>query len=539
MVKLIAMRPKITNFGFWLTAFVGIVSCGQQHPVGVTESIETVLRRGLGGEPASLDPAAAVDTFSTQILQDVYEGLTVESSSGEVIPGVATSWQVDQTGTKYTFQLRKDALWSNGKHIRAQDFATAWKRVLDPKRGSPVANDLRLIEGAVEIMSGRAAPNSLGVETPTDEVLVVNLVQPAPFFPELVAHSSAFPVYSEESARSHDGGSWVSNGPYLLSSWQPGSQIVLTRNQRYWDAKTVHVPSVQYHFAPDQNAQFAAYRAGQLDMTDTIPPNAIASIRSEHPSEIVIAPYLATAYYGLNFDRPPFKGNKQLRQALAMAIDRARLVEALGLGQISALGFVPPNSWNYSPQRWTWESLSNTDRIAEAKKLYAEAGYSSRRPLALRLLYNSNPEIKQTALIIAAMWKEVLGVDTEFIDEEFRVYLQSRHDKAKWEVVRLAWNADYSDASNFLEIFRSTSPNNDTGYSDQGVDTLLDDAGKSVDPDVRRRLLETAERSVLDAYPIIPLYFLVSKRLVKPYVVGVKPNPLDRVYSKSITIASH
>jgi oligopeptide transport system substrate-binding protein len=533
------MRLKITFFGFWLTAFVVLVSCSQQHPPSVAAPAEVVLRRGLGGEPSSLDPAAAVDTFSTQILQDVYEGLTVESSSGDVIPGVATSWQVDQTGTKYTFQLRKDALWSNGKHIRAQDFANAWKRVVDPKRGSPVANDLRLIVGAGEIMSGRAHPSSLGVETPTDEVLVVNLVQPAPFFPELVAHSAAFPVYSEESARSHDAGSWVSNGPYVLSNWQPGSQIVLTQNRKYWDADTVHVPAVQYHFAPDQNAQFAAYRAGQLDMTDTIPSNAIASIRAEHPNEIVIAPYLATAYYGLNFDRPPFKGNKQLRQALAMAIDRVRLVDALGLGQIRALGFIPPSLWNYSPQRWTWESLSDTDRIAEARKLYAGAGYSSQRPLALRLLYNSNPEIKQTALVIAAMWKEVLGVETEFIDEEFRVYLQSRHDKTKWEVVRLAWNADYNDASNFLEIFRSNSPNNDTGYSDQALDTLLDDAGKSGDPDVRRRLLEAAERSVLDAYPIIPLYFLVSKRLVKPYVVGVKPNPLDRVYSRSISIAPH
>jgi oligopeptide transport system substrate-binding protein len=533
------MRLKSIRLAVWLATLVVVASCNRQQPPDSARLVEAVLRRGLGGEPASLDPAAAVDTFSTQILQDVYEGLTVESSSGDVIPGIATSWQVDQTGTKYTFQLRKDALWSNGKPIRAQDFANAWKRVLDPKRGSPVANDLRLIVGAGEIMSGRAPPSSLGVATPTDEVLVVNLVQPAPFFPELVAHSAAFPVYSEESASSHDARSWVSNGPYLLSSWQPGSQIVLVRNKHYWDANTVHVPTVQYHFAPDQNAQFAAYRAGQFDMTDTIPSNAIASIRTEHPSEIVIAPYLATAYYGLNFERPPFKGNKQLRQALAMAIDRARLVEAMGLGQIGALGFVPPSSWNYSPQRWTWESLSDADRIAEARKLYANAGYSPQRPLALRLLYNSNPEIKQTALIIAAMWKEVLGVETEFIDEEFRVYLQSRHDKTKWDVVRLAWNADYSDASNFLEIFRSSSPNNDTGYSDPVLDKLLDDAGNSVDPDVRRRLLETAERSVLDSYPIIPLYFLVSKRLVKPYVVGVKPNPLDRVYSRSISIAPH
>jgi oligopeptide transport system substrate-binding protein len=486
-----------------------------------------------------LDPSTAVDTFSTQVLQDLYEGLTVESASGEVAPGVAASWRVDASGTQYTFQLRPDARWSNGIRIRSHDFAAAWKRVLDPKQGSPVANDLRLIVGATEIMSGKSLPSSLGVATPSDDVLVVNLVQPAPFFPELVAHSVAFPIYSQESARSHNPDNWVSNGPYVLSNWQPGTRIVLKRNNTYWDEKSVRIEMVDYEFAPDQNAQFAAYRAGQLDMTDTIPANVIASIRAEHPKEVVIAPYLATAYYGLNVEHAPFQGNQKLRQALAMAIDRERLVAALGLGQIQAFGIVPPSSWNYTPQRWSWETLGSADRVATARKLYAAAGYSSNKPLGLRVLYNSNPEIKQTALIIAAMWKDTLGIDTELIDEEFRVYLQSRHDKKKWDVVRLAWNADYNDASNFLDIFRSESANNDTGYNNPTLDRLLDKAGDSVNPNQRRDLLEAAEKTILDDYPVIPIYFLVSKRLVKPYVVGVNPNPLDRLSSKSISILPH
>lgn len=534
------MRIKSNHLGVLLASLVATVSCSKQLPsTSGAVSTPSVLRRGIGGEPASLDPASAVDTFSTQVLQDLYEGLTVESSSGEVTPGVAASWQVDASGTKYTFRLRTDARWSNGNRIRAQDFASAWKRVLDPKQGSPVANDLRLIVGATEIMSGKALSSSLGISTPSDDVLVVNLVQPAPFFPELVAHSVAFPIYSQDSARSHNPEDWVSNGPYVLSTWQPGTRIVLKRNEMYWDKKSVRIEIVDYEFAPDQNAQFAAYRAGQLDMTDTIPANAIESIRADHPKEIVVAPYLATAYYGLNFQHAPFKGNPKLRQALAMAIDRQRLVAALGLGQIQAFGIVPPSSWNYIPQRWSWETLSAADREATARKLYADAGYSSYKPLSLRVLYNSNPEIKHTALIIAAMWKDTLGIDTELIDEEFRVYLQSRHDKKKWDVVRLAWNADYNDASNFLEIFRSESANNDTGYNNPMLDRLLDKAGNSVDPNLRRDLLEAAEKTVLDDYPVIPIYFLVSKRLVKPYIVGVNPNPLDRLSSKSISILAH
>jgi oligopeptide transport system substrate-binding protein len=299
------------------------------------------------------------------------------------------------------------------------------------------------------------------------------------------------------------------------------------------------IEQVKYQFAPDQNAQYAAYRAGQLDMTDTVPPNAIASLRQEHSQELVIAPYLATAYYGLNLSVQPLKTNLKLRKSLSMAIDRRRLVAALALGQTGAYGFVPPGTWNYEPQHWDWETLADADRIAEAKHLYLDAGYSQAKPLHLRLLFNSNPSIKQTAIMVAAMWNEVLGVDTTLTDEEFRVFLQSRHDKSKWDVVRLAWNADYNDASNFLDIFRDKSSNNDTGYANRNFDSSLDEAAQTVDPEMRRELLQGAERIVLADYPVIPLYFFVSKRLVKPYILGVKPNALDRVGSKSLVILPH
>jgi oligopeptide transport system substrate-binding protein len=518
---------------------VSALAACNRSPEAEPPKANLVLKRGLGGEPSTLDPAAAVDNFSTQLIQDLYEGLTVESPSGSASPGIASSWQVDASGKKYTFLLRPDARWSNGKQVTGQDFVNAWQRVLDPAHGSPVANDLRLISGAAEILAGLSPPSSLGVTSPSQDVLVVNLTQPAPFFPELVAHSSTFPIYSEESARSHSPTAWVSDGPYTLQNWQPGTRIDLKRNEHYWDKKAVQIDTVQYLFASDQTAQYAAYRSGQLDMTDTIPPNAVALIRKEHPDEVVIAPYLGVAYYGLNFQHRPFDTNRKLAQALAMAVDRERLVNILALGQVGAFGIVPPGTWNYTPQKWDWAHLSDVDRVAAARKVYADAGYSRQTPLVLRLLYNSNPEIKQTALIVAAMWKEVLGVETALTDEEFRVYLQSRHDKNRWDVVRLAWSADYNDASNFLELFRSGSANNDTGYSSKSFDRLFDSAGGTADQESRRHMLESAEKTMLDDYPVIPLYFYVSKRLVKPYVSGVKPNALDRVYSKSISLSRH
>jgi oligopeptide transport system substrate-binding protein len=222
-----------------------------------------------------------------------------------------------------------------------------------------------------------------------------------------------------------------------------------------------------------------------------------------------------------------------------MAIDRRRIVTALSLGQVSAYGFVPPGTWNYDSQKWDWERLSDSERIAEARRLYSQAGYSISVPLRLRLLLNSNPSIKQTAIMVGAMWKETLGIEAIVTDEEFRVFLQSRHDRQKWDVLRLAWNADYNDATSFLDIFRTKSSNNDTGYANPAFDKLLDDAANTADPAIRRGLLESAERILLADYPGIPLYFLVSKRLVKPYVLGVKPTLLDRLGSKELIVLPH
>ena len=183
-----------------------------------------VLRRGIGGEPASLDPGEATDTFSFEVIRDLYEGLAIETPEGVVVPGIASSWTVNASGTQYTFHLRPDAKWSNGTQVRAKDFVEAWRRVVDPRRASPVADTLRPVAGAAAIILGRLPPSSLGVTAVRDDLLVVDLDRPAPYFPQLLTHSATFPVYSEETAKSHSPHNWVSNGPYVLSNWTPGSR---------------------------------------------------------------------------------------------------------------------------------------------------------------------------------------------------------------------------------------------------------------------------------------------------------------------------
>lgn len=525
-----------------LTLFAGQGCNSNTGPSAETtrKSDDAVLRRGIGGEPSSLDPGEATDTFSFEVIRDLYEGLTTEAPDGAVVPGVASSWTVSASGTQYTFQLRPDAKWSNGTRVRAKDFVEGWRRVVDPRRASPVADTLRPVAGAAAIILGRIPPSSLGVTAARDDLLVVDLDRPAPYFPQLLTHSATFPVYSEETAKSHNPNIWVSNGPYVLSNWTPGSIIKLRRNLWYWDRANVRIPNVEYIPIADENAEFRQYRAGQLDITQSVPSSALDSVRAERPDELFVAPFLATAYYALNLRSPYFATNFNLRKSLALAIDRKALeTTILPFGQRAAYGFVPPGTWNYDPQSWEWHNLPDPERIKEARRFYALAGFSAGGPLRLRVLFNSNNSIKQVAIAIASMWKQTLGVDTELMDEEYRVFLNSRRDTTRWEVARLGWTADYNDAGNFLDTLRSGSPNNDAHYERQAFNELLDRAASTVDPSDRRHLLQDAEKMMLSDYPILPIYFFSSKRLIKPNIKGAKVNPLNRLYSKHLVIEDH
>ena len=525
-----------------ITIAFGTGCHAKQGPARQLSRIEdtVTLRRGLGGEPGSLDPGAASDSFSLEVLNDLYEGLTAETADGAIVPGVAASWTMDPTGTRYEFHLRHDARWSNGAPVRAQDFVGAWRRVVDPKQASPVADNLRVILGAQDIIAGHALPSSLGVSAARDDLLEVVLTRPAPYFPQLLTHYSTFPVFSESSAKSHDSKTWVSNGAYILFSWTPGGTLQLRKNQSYWDRDHVGIANIVYVPLPDENAEWLRYRAGELDLTQSVPAAALDSIRAQSPSELHIAPFLGTMYYAFNLRSAPFKNNVGLRKALVMAVDRRAILRSIQpFGQQPAFGFVPPGTWNYQPQSWDWAEMPDAARIAEARLSYAKAGYSRQAPLHLKLLFNSNPGIKQIAIAIAAMWKETLGIETELIDEEYRVFLDSRKNSSRWNVVRLAWLADYNDAGSFLDTFRTGSPNDDSGYDNPQFNALIEEAENTADIQKRREILQAAERTMLADYPVIPIYFFSSKRLFKPYVQGEAPNPLNRLYSKHLNIEAH
>lgn len=524
---------------------MAFLACGcSSHTNGRSEKLDQrdhlTIRRGLDGEPATLDPAQATDSFSFEVLRDVYEGLTTESQTGRIIPGVAESWKVNATSTKYTFRIRPNARWSNGLPVTPQDFVYAWQRVVDPKTASPVADALRPIAYASEIIAGRLPPSRLGVHAVGKSRLQVTLSEPCPYFLQLLTHTALFPIYSAPSAESHSPKTWVSDGPYELTQWMPGEQISLKRNPFYWDYAHVPTPNIIYVFTPDEGAALRQFLAGQLDITDSVPLSALNWVTKQKSAELHLWPFLGTAYYAVNLHDPRIRMTLKLREALAMAIDRKMLVSRiLRFGQTPAYSFVPPGTWNYNQQPWSWRNLPDNQRIALARKLYREAGYSPNHPLHLRLLINTNSTIKETAIAIAAMWQSVLGIKTAIDEQEYRVFLQSRRDPTQWDVVRLGWTADYDDASDFLDIFRTHSPNNDSGYSSRAFTALMNLAGRTADTITRRRTLEAAERVMLSDYPVIPIYFYASDRLVKRYVGGFHPTKMNRLYSKYLYFRRH
>jgi len=498
------------------------------------------LRRGNGPEPDTLDPQRARTDAAFNILRDLFEGLTAIGPQGQPVPAAAESWTVSEDGLEYVFRLREGLRWSNGDPLVAEDFAAGMRRLVDPATASPYAQVFEPAANAAAILRGEQPPVSLGVSAPDARTLRIRLEHPAPYLLGLLAQPGTFPVhgptlarYGAEHARP---GRMVSNGAFVLSDWVVGSHVVAERNPSYWNAAAVQVARVHFVHHADAGAEFRQYRAGELDFTYVVPPQQYDWLRKNLPGELHISPQLNVYYYGFNLSRPPFKDNPDLRRALSLVIDRERLTSAVtGLGEAPAWGWVPRGVSDYTPQQFDYAAKSQEQRVAEARELYARAGYSAANPLTVEIRYNSGEVHSRLAVAIAAMWKEALGVETKLYAEEFRALLQSIQRKDT-QVFRSSWVGDYDDAYTFLQLLRSGFGINLTGYSNPAYDALLAEATRTADTARRRALLEEAERLMLADHPALPLYFYVNKHLVKPYVSGWSDNAMNIHYSKNLRL---
>lgn len=514
-----------------------LASCGNPSPGGTAEHpTALVLTRSIGGQPGSLDPQRAEDAFSYDVLRDLYEGLTSSTPEGAVLPATATSWRVEDSGKRYVFQIREDARWSNGDIVTAGDFVRGFRRAVDPSTASGAADLLRSIENAPEILEGKLPPDKLGVRAIDDGTLEIRLSRAVPYFPDILTNTVASPVH--RSSVAGDGGFakpavTVTNGPYVLAAISPNANLRLERNPHYWDKPGVAYDEVRYEFVPDENAEFARFRSGELDVTNNVPEQRFQELLADPHSGMQHRAMLATFYFTLNTERGPLRGRKGLREALSLAVDRTVIAERVARsGQVPAYSLVPDDAWNYEPPAYAWRADSQASNVERARQLYAKAGYSKAKPLKLRLLYNQNALIEKVCIAIAAMWKESLGVETELVKMEFKAYLAARADPAQWDVVRVGWTADYNDASTFLDTMTLDSPQNFGHWVNPVYASLLASAASEADPAKRRDTLQQAESLMLGDYPLLPVYFYVTRRLVQPRVAAPAINPMFRTYSK-------
>ncbi|HID8899954.1 TPA: ABC transporter substrate-binding protein [Enterobacter hormaechei] len=542
------MKPK-TRTHFTLSLLTAGILCtstatwAANVPAGTQLADKQELVRNNGSEPASLDPHKVESDVEFNIISDLFDGLVSVSPAGEIQPRLAEKWE-NKDNTVWTFHLRPGITWSDGTPITAEDIVWSWQRLVDPKTASPYASypgSMRIVNGA-DIAEGKKAPESLGVKAINDTTLEVTLTQPNAAFLAMLAHPSLVPIDKVLVGRFGD--KWtkpehfVSSGAYKLSQWVVNERIVAVRNPKYWDNEHTVINKVTYLPISSEAADVNRYKAGEIDIVYTVPINQFAQLKKTLGSELDVSPQLATYYYQFNTTRPPFN-DARVRKALNLALDKDIIAgKVLGQGQRPAWLISQTDIGGVKLQNPDYASWPMDQRIAEAKKLLAEAGFNDSHPLSFNLLYNTSESHQRIAIAASSMWKKNLGVEAKLQNQEWKTMLDTMHTH-NFDAVRYAWIADYDDAATFLNTFRTGDSQNTTQYSNPDYDRALANAAKSKTAEERGKFYQQAEDLLGRDVPAIPVYHYVRTHLVKPWVGGFTPDKLGYYYTKDMYIKKH
>jgi oligopeptide transport system substrate-binding protein len=497
----------------------------------VARAGDGVLDRGNGPEPTTLDLHRGAEVSPQNVLMDLYEGLVTLGADGSVVPGMAERWDVSSDGLRWTFRLRDGLRWSNGEALTAAQWVASFQRLLSPDTAAPLATLFTSIRGADPMLRGES-PDGLGVSAPDARTIVIELERPTALL-ERLALPVAAPVYlpaiAAHGAQHTRPGKLVGNGAYRLVEWTPQASLLLERNPHFHAADEVAIAQVRFHVTEDAGTEQKRFSAGDLDFTEVVPPGRLERLRERFGSTLRISPYLGSFYLGYNLRRAPFADSPALRRALSLAIDRDLLTRYItALGETPAYTLLPPSLIGDAAIARPEAALTQAQRVAEAKRLYAEAGHSADAPLEVELRYNTSIPHRRLALAVAAMWRETLGVRTRLVNEEWKVFVQNRRSGRLTQVFRGGWIADVADPLSFLDAFDGGGSNDWSGWRDARFSQLLAAARAEPDPQRRLQRYAEAEARLLDAQPILPIFHYVSKHLVRDEVEGFIANPLDR-----------
>ncbi|MED4584747.1 peptide ABC transporter substrate-binding protein [Brevibacillus choshinensis] len=479
-------------------------------------------------EPATLDPTFAEDTTSGAVIRAIYDGLTRLDENGNAINSLASDMKLSDDKLTYTFILR-DAKWSNGDPVTAQDFEFAWKYALDPKTGSPASYNYYAIKNGQAFTSGKAKAEDVGVKALDEKTLQVTMEHPTPFFPTLASFLPPInkKVVEANPKWANDPKTLVSNGPFKLETWEHKNKIVLVKNDTYWEKDVVKLDRIEFSMISDTNTELSMFQNGDLDWAggpiSGLPVDAVSPLKQE--GKLLTKPKATSYYIRFNAERPPFT-NVKVRKAFAYAINRQEIADNIGqAGQTPLMGITPITA-SLKP-----EGFFADNQPEEAKKLLAEGmkelGITKLPPITY--LYNTSDRNKAIAETLQATWKNVLGVDVKLLNKETKVYLDDQ-EQGKFEITRSSWTADYNDSINFLQKFvEKYSSSNITRWHSPKYTELIQKSYVEKDPEKRKQILLEAETLLMDEMPLTGLFSDVNAWVQNDKVKGVRIDPLSKV----------
>ncbi|MCM3731169.1 ABC transporter substrate-binding protein [Fictibacillus nanhaiensis] len=464
-------------------------------------------------EPPSLDPALIDNQIAGDISNQLFEGLVRLDEKGNVVAGVAESWDISDDKTVYTFHLNKNAKWSNGDPVTAEDFIFSWERVLNPEVAAPLGSNLFFIKNGAAYNEGTVKDfNEVGIKAPDEQTLEITLERPTSFFLELTSFFTLLPVNKKVAEANDkwatDAKTFVSNGPFQLKEWKHDQELVMVPNENYWAKEVVKLDELKWVMVNDQNTEYGMYKSGEIAVAEQI-PNSIKSqlIQSGDAEKL---PSASVAYLRFNHENKVFS-NPKIRKALSMALDRQLIVDKVTQGgETPAFSFIPNGLGNGVGEfrEQAGDSLFKDKSVEEAKQLLEEGkdelGLSS-LPKVTLLFYTSDL-YNQLTQAMQEMWKKNLGLEVELKTMERKVFVQNVQ-KGDYELAIYSTGADYNDAQNLLGQFTTGDVYNYSKISIPAYDELVKKVDTELDLNKRAEYMQEAEKVLLEDMAIAPLYF--------------------------------
>ncbi|KLI38690.1 peptide ABC transporter substrate-binding protein [Brachyspira hyodysenteriae] len=502
-----------------------IISCSNNKSEdGISIFINT------GPEPNTIDPSINVTSDAIFYLMHTFEGLLEKDMNGKLIPGVAESWEISEDGLTYTFKLRTNSKWTDGKTVVADDFVYSWQRVVDPATGSQYGYQHEPVKNAKAITAGDMPKESLGIKAIDDYTLEVQLEAPTAYFLELLTFPTFYPLrkdiieqYGDEWTLNAD--TYIGNGAFKLIERNRDESLVMVKNTNYWNIEDIVPDKITFVLMENETASVAGIKAGSLHFARSFPRQDIKTLQNE--GLIVIKPRISSYYYCLNLTNEILK-DVRVRRALSLAIDRNYIVEQITRGGEKPAGALVPfgiSDYEGDFRENGGEYIDITKdgyvkNVEEAKKLMAEAGYPNGEGFPV-MEFKADPGLHVKIFeAVQQMWKENLGIDVTLTQEEWAVFLQTRYDR-NITMARGAWNGDFDDPVNFMALCLSYSPNNYSVYSNKAYDDMINEVMLSGDQKFRMQTMHKAEEMLMREEAIIPIYYYTEPLLVSPKLKDV------------------